>query len=70
MKSLEVGIVGGGSECSALSPASIPRPGALEQGTEPPTAPRAPQHKWLLTAPGVCSQCVFVHCCVCALWMG
>ncbi len=32
--------------------------GALEQGTEPPTARRAPQHKWLPTAPeciqGVC----------------
>ncbi len=52
------GIVGGGSECTALSP----RQSALEQGTEPPTAPRAPQHKWLPTAPGVC-----VHCCVCAL---
>ncbi len=35
----------------------------LEQGTEPPTAPRAPQHKWLPTAPGVCSRCV----CVCSL---
>ncbi len=46
--------------------------GFLEQGTEPPTAPRAPQHKWLPTAPGVCSRCVCVcvHCCVCALWMG
>ncbi len=46
--------------------------GVLEQGTEPPTAPRAPQHKWLPTAPGVCSRCVCVftvcvcvHCCVC-----
>ncbi len=48
------GIVGGGSECTALSPPSIPWRGALEQGTEPPTAPRAPQHKWLPTAPGVC----------------
>ncbi len=38
--------------------------GAIEQDTEPPTAPRAPQHKWLPTAPGVYSQCV------CALWMG
>ncbi len=36
--------------------------GALEQGTEPPTAPRAPQHKWLPTAPGVCSLL-----CVCTL---
>ncbi len=34
---------------------------ALEQGTEPPTDPRAPQHKWLPIAPGVCSWCV----CVC-----
>ncbi len=44
--------------------------GALDQGTEPPTAPRATQHKWLPTAPGVSSRCVCVHCCVCALWMG
>ncbi len=48
------GIVGGGSECTALSPPSTRR-GALEQGTEPPTAPRAPQYKWPPTAPGVCS---------------
>ncbi len=34
---------------------------ALEQGTEPPTAPQVPQH-WLPTAPGVC-VCV----CVCSL---
>ncbi len=40
--------------------------GALEQGTEPTTAPRALEYKWLPTAPGVCSQCV----CVCALRMG
>ncbi len=65
------GIVGGGSKCTAISPHSIPRRGALEQGTEPPTAPWAPQHKWLPTAPGVCSRCV----CVCSLlcvctWMG
>ncbi len=39
--------------------------GALEQGTEPPTAPRAPQHKWLPTAPGVCSRCVWVFTAVC-----
>uniref|UniRef100_A0A672TBF2 Dishevelled associated activator of morphosis 2 n=1 Tax=Sinocyclocheilus grahami TaxID=75366 RepID=A0A672TBF2_SINGR len=38
----------------------------LEQGTEPPTAPQAPQH-WLPTTPGVCSGCVCVHYCVCAL---
>ncbi len=61
------GIVGGGSECTALSPPQYHDWGALEQGTEPPTAPRAPQHKWLPTAPGVCSRCVCVHCCVCAL---
>ncbi len=36
--------------------------GVLEQGTEPSTAPRAPQHKWLPTALGVCSLL-----CVCAL---
>ncbi len=47
------GIVSGGSECTALSPPSVPRRGALEQGTDPPTTPRA-QHKWLPTAPGVC----------------
>ncbi len=36
--------------------------GALKQGTEPPTAPRAPQHTCLPTAPGVCSLlCVCVH---------
>ncbi len=51
---------------SALSPPSIPRRGALEQGTKPPTAPWVPQHKWLPTAPGVCSLCLCVHCCVCA----
>ncbi len=60
------GIVGGGSECTALSPSSIPRRGALwARHRTPPTAPRAPQHKWLPTAPGVCSRCVCVHCCVC-----
>ncbi len=54
--------IGGGSECTALFPPSIPRRGALEQVTEPPTAPRAPQHKWLPTA-------VFTAVCVCT-WMG
>uniref|UniRef100_A0A8C1ZC25 Uncharacterized protein n=1 Tax=Cyprinus carpio TaxID=7962 RepID=A0A8C1ZC25_CYPCA len=34
----------------------------LEQGTEPPTAPWVPQHKWLLTA-----LCVCVCMCVCSL---
>ncbi len=56
------GILGGGSECTVPSPSSIPRRGALEQGTEPPTAPRAPQHKGLPTAVRV-RACV----CVCAL---
>ncbi len=59
------GIVGGRSECTALFPPSIPRRGALEKGTEPPTAPSAPQHKWLPTDPGVCSRCLCVHYCVC-----
>ncbi len=39
--------------------------GALEQGIEPPTAPRAPQHKWLSTTPDVC-VCVCVCVCACA----
>ncbi len=52
---------------SALSPPSIPRRAALEQDTEQCPAPWAPQHKWLPNSPGVCSQCVCVHCCVCAL---
>uniref|UniRef100_A0A8C1IN40 Cell adhesion molecule DSCAM n=1 Tax=Cyprinus carpio TaxID=7962 RepID=A0A8C1IN40_CYPCA len=45
--------------------------GALEQGTEPPTAPRAPQHKWLPIAPGVCSRrvCVFTAVCVHFGWV-
>ncbi len=43
--------------------------GVLEQGTEPTIHPRAPQQKWLPTAPGVCSWRVCLHCCVCALWM-
>ncbi len=55
------GIVGGGSKCTVLSPPSIQRRCALEQGTEPPTTPRAPQHKWLATALGVC---VFSAVCV------
>ncbi len=57
------GIVGGGSECPALSYPQYHAWGeTLEQGTEPPTAPRALQHKWLPTATGVCSRCV----CVCS----
>ncbi len=35
------------------------------QGTEPPTAPRAPQHRRLPTAPGVCLRCVCVFTAVC-----
>ncbi len=40
-----------------------------------PTSLRAPQHKSLPIAPGVCSRCVCVRSrcvcvCVCALWMG
>ncbi len=53
------GIVRGGSEWTVLSLPSIPRRGALEQVTEPPTAPRVPQHKWLPTA-----LCVFTAVCV------
>ncbi len=65
------GIVGEGCEYTALSPSSLPRRDALEQGTEPPTAPRAPQHKWLPTTPGVCSQyaCVFTAVCVYIVWV-
>ncbi len=59
------GILGGGSECTALSPPSIPQRGALEQGTEPSTAPWMAQHKWLPTAPDVCSWCVCVFTAVC-----
>ncbi len=49
--------------------------GALEHGTEPSTAPRAPQHKWLPTCVCVCvCVCVCARACVCACveraWMG
>ncbi len=54
------GIVGGESECTALSPPLIPWWGALEQGTEPRSAPRVPQHKMAAHYSG----------CVCALLMG
>ncbi len=37
--------------------------GALEQGTEPPTAPQVPQHKKIAAH---CSGCVFTVC-VCTL---
>ncbi len=63
------GIVGGGSECTALSPPSIPQLGALEQGTGSPTAPRAPQHKWLPTALGMSVVCVFTAVCVHFGWV-
>ncbi len=59
------GVVGEGSECTVLSTPSISQRGALEQGTEPPTAPWAPLHKWLPTDPGVYSRCVFTAVCVC-----
>ncbi len=49
-----------------LSPHSIPQRGALEQGTEPPTAPWAPQHKWLPAALGVFTVCVCSLLCVCS----
>ncbi len=62
------GIIGGGSECTALSHLQYHDWGAIEQGTESPTAPRAPQHKWLPTALSCSRLCVCVHCCVCALW--
>ena len=40
--------------------------GALEQGIEPPTAPRAPQHKMAAHCSGcVFTVCVCVHCSVC-----
>ncbi len=65
------GIVGGGervSECTALSLHPLYHDwGTLEQGTDPSTAPRAPQHRWLSPAMGVCSRCLYVPCCVCAL---
>ncbi len=58
-----VQIVGGGVNVQRSLPPSIPRRGALEQGTEPSIAPRAPQHKWLPIAPGVVCSLM----CVCAL---
>ncbi len=59
------GIVGGGSKCTAISPHSIPRRGALEQGTEPPTAPWAPQQcSCPLLRVCVHGVCVFTAVCV------
>ncbi len=52
------GIVGGGSECPALSPSSIPRLSC------PWARHRTPNCSPGTTAPGVCSRCVCV--CVCA----
>ncbi len=43
--------------------------GVLEQGTEPPIAPRALE-QWLPTALGVCSQCVCSLLCVCVCALG
>ncbi len=57
------GIVGGGNVQRSLHP-QYHNWGALEQGTKPPTAPRAPQHKMAAH----CSGCVFTVCmCVCTL---
>ncbi len=39
----------------------------LSKAPEPPTCSLGAQHKWLPTAPGVCSRWVCVHCCVCTL---
>ncbi len=62
-------IVGGGSEGPALSSTLNTMTETLEQGTEPTTAPWAPQQKWLPTAPGVCSLCVCVCVCVCVCFL-
>ncbi len=53
------GIVGGGSECTALSSPSIPQQGALEQGTNPQ-----------LLQVCVHSVCMCVQCCMCEHRMG
>ncbi len=57
---------------SSLGPAGILGGGVNVQRFLPLSKAPNPQplHTWLPTAPGVCSQCVWVHCCVCALWMG
>ncbi len=72
------GIVGGGGECTALSPPSIPRRGAFEQGTEPRLLPGCRSINdcsllWVCVH-GVCvcvCVCVFTVCvftvCVCTL---
>ncbi len=49
--------------CSALSTFNTMTEAPLGKAPNPPTAPRALQHKWLPTALGVCSRCV----CVCTL---
>ncbi len=58
------GIVGGGewitSALSTFNTTTEMRP--LNKATEPPTAPWVPQ-RWLPTAPGVCSRCVFTAVC-------
>ncbi len=60
---MPAGIVGGGGGVNVQRFLHHNR-GALELGTEPPTAPLASQHKWLPTAPGVC---VCSLLCVCSL---
>ncbi len=60
------GIVGGGVNVQRSLHLQYHDEVPFEQGTEPPTAPRALQHKWLPTAPGVC---VFIAVCVCT-WIG
>ncbi len=66
-ESRSAGIVGGGGGVNVQRSLHLQYHdwGALEQGTEPPTAPQAPQNKWLPTALGVCSQCVSSLLCVC-----
>ncbi len=66
------GIVGGGVNVQRSLYPQYHDWGVLEQCTEPPTPPRAPQHKWLPTCPllWVCvhSVCVFTAVCVHLGW--
>ncbi len=64
------GLLVGGSKCTALSPPSIPRRGALEQGPKPPTAPgRRSINGCPLLWVCVHGVCVCSLLCVCT-WMG
>ncbi len=56
------GIVGGGSECTALFPPSIQRLRSPWAKHRTLITPRVPQHKWLTTAPGVCMNewCIYI----------